>query len=385
MEDYNDIKAMLKPRRDFKASDELRIKISSTLDRHTSRRNFSGWFWGVGISTVAAAILILVFMPSGLSAKDVLRQALTSLHQAGQIEMTVDIRTRPMENFRYINLNDGFVNHRISISRSDSVMQWRIDKGERTATGNGSRIYNWIDDMKIGWLSEGDNPSDLLGYLATLLSPESILDAELRQTLNDNEAGYDMTRNSDEIILTIHSLPKGDFTNPYMLNASIMESENIRQYIFETESNRLKSASVKVVHNGIETEVLRITSINYNTSIDNITALPSDIRFIDVTTSPISGLTALNPTEAATVILKAFETWDTSILDAAIDSNILQSVYRNDLRGAILLSVGRSFNSGNENNTFVPYTLKLADGSIKSHNLVMQKNQIGAWIVVGGL
>lgn len=385
MEDYNEIKAILKHRRDFKASDELRTRINATLDAHTSERSLSGWFFGLGASVVAAAILLLVFIPSGLSAKDILRQALTSLHEAGLIEMTVDIRTRPMENFRYINLDDGFVSHRIDISRTDSTMHWRIDKGGRTAVGNDTHIYNWIDNLKIGWRSEGDTPAELLGYLATLLSPESILDAELRQCLDDNESGYELTRNRDEIILTVRSRPKGNFMNPYMLNASIGESENIRQYVFETESNRLKSASVKVVHDGIATEVLKITSITYNASANGITALPSDIDFIDVTPPHMPGLAALNPTEAASIILKAFEKWDSPILDATIHSNLLQSVYRNDLQGAILLSVGRPFNSGNENTIFVPYTLRLADGSIKNHNLAMQKNQTGAWIVVGGL
>jgi len=49
------------------------------------------------------------------------------------------------------------------------------------------------------------------------------------------------------------------------------------------------------------------------------------------------------------------------------------------------LSIGESFNSGNEGIIFVPYVLRLADGSEKRHNLALQKSSQGGWIVVGGL
>lgn len=99
----------------------------------------------------------------------------------------------------------------------------------------------------------------------------------------------------------------------------------------------------------------------------------------------LQGLQGLTATEAASVFLNALETWDETILDNAVDENLKDVMYGPDLKGSILMSVGKSFNSGNEGTTFVPYVLRLPDGREKRHNLALQKSYQGGWIVVGGL
>lgn len=72
MDDYKDIKELLRPRRDIKASDELRRKVGKALERDRRNRIARKWLYG-GISlTAVAALLLLVIVPSGLSAKEVL-------------------------------------------------------------------------------------------------------------------------------------------------------------------------------------------------------------------------------------------------------------------------------------------------------------------------
>ena len=158
MEDYKEIKEMLKPRRDIKASEELRHKVNSALERSGRKQAIREWtFGGIGLSAVAA-ILIFVLIPSGMSAKEILAEAIKAIRGTEYIEMTVDIRTRPVENFGYIGINEDFVAHNIYIADSDSLLKWRIDKGERVATGNGSDIYVWLPSLKLGMhLSEIDN------------------------------------------------------------------------------------------------------------------------------------------------------------------------------------------------------------------------------------
>lgn len=184
MEEYKDLTELLKPRRKFMASEELRTRIDSTLISHAKKDSFLAWGWGIGISIAVAAIFILIFIPSGLSAKEILREAIASLCNADRISMIVEIRTRPMENFKYINLEDDFVCHHIDIMRTETTLQWCIDKGGRTAIGNGSMTYNWIEELKIGWSSGNANNTEILGYLSTLLSPESILESELHGCLS---------------------------------------------------------------------------------------------------------------------------------------------------------------------------------------------------------
>ncbi|MDE6575253.1 MAG: hypothetical protein K2L84_07975, partial [Muribaculaceae bacterium] len=135
-------------------------------------------FSGISLGAVAA-ILVLVFIPSGISAKEILAQAMDALAGAENLRMLVDVRTRPVENFRYINLNDEFVTHHIDIAENDSLLKWRIDKGERIALSTGKDIYTWIPSVKLGFHLNDTQNKDILGYMANLLSPRKIIEAEL--------------------------------------------------------------------------------------------------------------------------------------------------------------------------------------------------------------
>lgn len=113
MEDYKDIKESLMPRRDIKASGELRRRVRLALDRDRAKHIRRTLMWGSFSLGAVAAMLIFILLPSGLSARDILAEAIEALRNAGNIEMVVDIRTRPVENFRYIDIHEDFVSHRI--------------------------------------------------------------------------------------------------------------------------------------------------------------------------------------------------------------------------------------------------------------------------------
>lgn len=113
MEDYKDIRESLMPRRDIKASGELRRRVRLALDRDRAKHIRRTWMWGSFSLGAVAAMLIFILLPSGLSARDILAEAIEALRDAGNIEMIVDIRTRPVENFRYIDIHEDFVSHRI--------------------------------------------------------------------------------------------------------------------------------------------------------------------------------------------------------------------------------------------------------------------------------
>ena len=384
MEDYKEIKEMLKPRRDIKASEELRNKVDSALERKGRKQAIREWtFGGIGLSAVAA-ILIFVLIPSGMSATEVLAEAIKALGETEYIEMTVDIRTRPVENFGYIGINEDFVAHNIYIADSDSLLKWRIDKGERVATGNGSDIYVWLPSLKLGMhLSDVDNER-VLGYMATLLTPGKVLETELYNCTNGDGAEYMVNKKGSEIILTVHAAPQGNFENPYLLNTSISESENIRRYVIDADTKRLKSATVSVISRNREITVLDISAINYGRRKDDICCLADGIRYVE-TENQLVGLTGVSAEEAALIVLNAFVNWDNSILDKVMPREISDIAYKEKFSGSILISIGRSFTSGTGRSIFVPYTLELRNGSIHRHNIALQETDSGGWIVTGGL
>lgn len=383
MDKYKEIEELLKPRRDIKASDELRLKVIRAVDRSDRRKEVRKWIFG-GISLGAvAAVLILLLIPSGLSAKEILAEAINALG-AEDIEMVVEVRTRPVENFGYIDVKEDFVTHHIFISGSDSLLRWRIDKGERIATGNGTDIYTWMPALKLGWhLSERDCEKTL-GYMATLLTPRKILETELYNCIGSKGAEYTVNRSGDDIILTVHDMPQGNFDNLYLLNTSVAESENIRRYVIDADSNRLKSASVSVISGSREIPVLKIISINYGRHRNEICRLDDGIRYVETENQPV-GLGGLSAEEAATTILNAFTNWDEAILDKVMMQEVADVAYRKKFCGARLISIGHSFTSGTGNSIFVPYTLELRDGTMQRHNIAMQKTDSGGWVVAGGL
>ncbi|MDE5628698.1 MAG: hypothetical protein K2I69_03965 [Muribaculaceae bacterium] len=384
MDDYKEIQELLKPRRDIKASDALRRKVRIALHNERRKRSVRNRiFSGISLGAVAA-ILVLVFIPSGISAKEILAQAMDALAGAGNIEMLVDVRTRPIENFRYINLNDEFVTHHIDIAENDSLLKWRIDKGERIALSTGKDIYTWIPSVKLGFHLSDTQNKDILGYMANLLSPRKIIEAELQNCINNKNTDYKINKSDSDIILTVHAAAQGNFDNPYLLNSSITESDNVRRYIIDAVSKKLKSATVSVISGGKEIEVLKVVSINYGSYNDNPFTLDKDIKFVETENSP-AGLKGLTAEETASAVLNAFADWDETILDSVMIPEISEAVYREQYSGSKLISIGQSFTSGSGNSVFVPYTLRLRSGTLRRHNVALQKTDMGGWIVVGGL
>ena len=384
MDDYKEIQELLKPRRDIKASDALRRKVRITLHNERKKRSVRNRvFSGISLGAVAA-ILVLVFIPSGISAKEILAQAMDALAGAENLRMLVDVRTRPVENFRYINLNDEFVTHHIDIAHTDSLLKWRIDKGERIALSTGKDIYTWIPSVKLGFHLSDTQNKDILGYMANLLSPRKIIEAELQNCINDKNTDYKVNKSDSDIILTVHAAAQGNFDNPYLLNSSITESDNVRRYIIDAVSKKLKSATVSVISGGKEIEVLKVVSINYGVYNEKSFMPDNEIKYIETEKSP-GGLKDLSAEETASAVLNAFADWDVTILDQVMIPEISEAVYREQYSGSKLISIGQSFTSGSGNTVFVPYTLRLRSGSVHRHNVALQKTDTGGWIVVGGL
>lgn len=385
MDDYKDIKDLLKPRRDIKASAAFREKIEEDMRTRSHANSGAKWLWSSLTVGAAAAVLALLLIPTGLSAKDILIDAISAIRESNSIEITADIRTESREIFDYISPKSEFVGHEIIVHRCDSATYWYVNKGERAAEKNADGLYVWIEPYNIGWHYPEQN-IDVLGYLNILLNPEQILESELQYTLSAPKADYDVAKKDGEIILTIHSMPEGDYANPYVLNTSVRESESIRRYVMDAQTRRLKSATVAMVMDGKEVEVLKLTDINYAPDDKPLPPIPSNIRFIKAveSTSP-TGIPGLDARETASVILNALSDWDTDVLHQFLYPES-EEVYRQMYEGAQLLTLGAPFHSGaNPDQIFVPYTLRLKDGSIRKKAIALLRYPNEAWLFDGGL
>ena len=112
--------------------------------------------------------------------------------------------------------------------------------------------------------------------------------------------------------------------------------------------------------------------------------LPNGIKFVEFDNQP-DGLNGLSAEEAASTFLNAFADWDEDVIDKMLERELQHAFYREYYQGAKLCSIGRAFMSGSGNSVFVPYTLKLRDGTSQRHNIALQRTNSGGWVVAGGL
>lgn len=384
MDKYNELRDLLKPRRDIKASEEFRHKIENEIASRTRSRLGKVYVWAAASVGMAATILMFGIFPNDVSATDVLKNAIESISNVQHIEMKAEIRTYSHEIFEQIDPNADFISHDFIIQRKDSSTYWYINKGQRCAEKNSTGLYVWLDKYNLGWHYEGKEP-DVLGYLNILIYPEKILESEYQNLSSMAYSDYKISRRGEEIIFSIHSLPDGNYTNPYSLNTSIHQSENIRKYILDAKDCRLKYASVSIISDAQETEVLRVTDINYDTTNESLPSIPDKIAFIDENKKML-GIPGLNAMESASVFLNAFYDWNTEILYRFINPLEAEDIYKSLYDKASLIDIGYTFKSGsNPNIVFIPYTLRLRDGYIKKGNLAMANYSYGTWTFDGGL
>ncbi|MDE5887091.1 MAG: hypothetical protein K2H46_05825 [Muribaculaceae bacterium] len=386
MDDYKDIIDLLTPRREVKVSSSFRERIRETV-RKRKRSKILKKYILTGVALSAAALfMVILLIPDGLSAAQLLSKTIDSFLGTPNVELQVDIRTLPRDNFILVDPEEEFVTHHIKTRRTDSTTYWSIDKGGRTAVKNSEGVFVWIKEYNIGWYSSNRN-TDVLDYLSVFVNPEKTLERELELTSGKYGAKYELKKEKGRYFLTVRSQKEGDFSNPYMLNKSIVEAQTVRRYVINADNNHLESASVAMLVNGEEREVIRITDVKYLHGDIELASIPSGIRFqeMDQLYDNLSGFTGMDEKETASVLFNAFKDWDTSVIYRLVSPDMAE-ILRKDYEGATLLSMGTPFRSGNQKDlTFVPYSLKLKNNYIKNFNLAITKNSKGVWIVTGGL
>lgn len=385
---YDEIRRMLVPRREIKASPSLRRRVAQTARAARVRRLRSGMLRALLPACAAAAIIAIVFFPTGMSANELLVSAIAAMKPQRSIYVELDIRTRRGDNFAYINPDKPFVRHTLRAVSTDSGLNWWADKGARMACGTSGEAWVWLDD-NIGW-HVNSSPDKILDYMGIFLRPSDIFESELSATTSGTADNYRIERGNGEITLTVHGYADGDFTNPYMLNKSIAESDNIRRYVFDARSRLLKRASVAIIDShGNETEVIRLRGIRYGVDTTPLAVTPPDgVKFIDRTRPRQSphGYAGADAAEVADALLKSLKDWDTDIIYRLIEPEEAEILYRPYLVGAKVLHIGKPFASGrNPDLTFVPYSILYADGRIADMNLALKRQDDGGWRVSGGI
>ena len=134
-----------------------------------------------------------------------------------------------------------------------------------------------------------------------------------------------------------------------------------------------------------------MTKIVYDAPVDTatLTALPEGIAWNDLR-RPLSGtrLAGIGAREAAELILRAMNGWDTEVLNEALrffgpnGCELVRGIYE----GVTPSEIGEPVRSGEYPGQFVPCKLLMRDGSVREIMLALRNdNAEGCWVVDGGI
>ncbi|WP_303272883.1 anti-sigma factor [uncultured Alistipes sp.] len=345
---------------------------------------------------MAAAVLVIAALTLGLNtparaARNNFAQAVVAMEGVRSIRIELRIRTDEDEHFDYTNPLDEPVPHTLEAIYTPQLL-WRIEKPGRKALYDGRHTYLWFDALAEGEIlpySPG-----VAGMLYLLIDPGQLLSFEEQLTRSHDGSRYTLHREGDTLRLTVHSPAQGDFSQSgYMRNASVAESDTRREYRFDAASGRLLGGSITFLSaDGRERTLLEIDRIEYDAPLDaaTLTALPEGITWRDQTQTEAtaSRLAGIDAGRAARLILDAFATWDSAILDEALSAYGARGrqLLRNRYAGATVVECSAPVRSGNYPGLFIPCRLRMADGTTEKLHLALRNdNAQQRWVVDGGL
>jgi len=355
------------------------------------------------VTAIAAVLVVLfilfpIFNHSGSfqnkaqAAKTLLQNSINALTDVKSLYMEFNVRTLEGDNFEYINVNEGFVEHKLwKVFGNPS--KWRLEKPGRTVVMDGKNQYLYISGPGSMALV-ADTNAGYVEWMKILLNPVQILQTE-KENARQNGAKYQVENKGNIIILTVKAKAMGDFSNSYMLNTSIPESNNSRVYTFDKSTNLLKSLEVYVDSAGKEVQVLVLKTIKYNEPVDdsNFTIkLPSTLNWVtmkEMENDKHTGMTGITSEDVAKRFFTAChkEDWATvrQLIPGFLNFVQLQLAVKEQYGGLTIISIGKSFKSGLYPGEFVPYEVRCKSGNVKKWKLAIRNdNPEKKWVVDGG-
>ncbi len=181
---------------------------------------------------------------------------------------------------------------------------------------------------------------------------------------------------------------QGSFANDWARNKSIPESDHTCVYRFDSGSKRLEGVQVLVSVAGADIVVAEFTDIRYNEVFPATlytVQLPADVNWMTDPAAKPGQVSLRGPKEAAAYFFDALanENWD-AVLQVTYGTRVPEGV-KQDYGGLQVISIGEPFQSGLYAGYYVPYQVRLRDGSTKTHKLAVRNdNPAHRWMMDGG-
>ena len=385
----------LKPKIAINASQNFTKNIIYKLNMEDKKMKKQILFWS---KTVAAVVLALVVsfavffsinsthQVSACPVNQIFAESLIAFSKNTSMRIEMKIRTLKGDNFELIGTEYGFVKNQIKVEFSDPK-KWIIEKPRRTVLCDGKNQY--LDIKNFDFVIKADADAGFVGWLSILFSPDKILEIEKERSEKD-ASNYTVKETKKQLILTVFSKAQGDFTNDYMKNSSVTESDNKRVFCFDKKTHQLQSFKLYIIKNKKEILVMKTTSIKYNEPFDtqdfdaklfgNKTIKNAE----DLHPKPDEELKNKTPEEIARYFFESCASSDWERVEKVFPYT--NSDIKDYLGGLQVVEIGKSFKSGEYPGFFVPYTIKLKNGYVKKFNLAVRNDTPEEmWMVDGGI
>ena len=126
----------------------------------------------------------------------------------------------------------------------EEPVKWRVDKGERVVVFDGKSQYLWLPQTETA--IKADSKANFTEWFKILLEPEKILMKEQNVT-KAKGSKVTMNEKNGELFMTITSKAQGNFINDYCKNKSVEESDNRREYTFDSKTKLLKGLKIFIL------------------------------------------------------------------------------------------------------------------------------------------
>jgi outer membrane lipoprotein-sorting protein len=339
--------------------------------------------WNRTISTASAA------------AVQVLTEATKAIEDVRSIHIKARMRTLPGDNFSLIGLEYDFVPIEMWKKINDAgVVLWRIEKPGRVIVTDGNST---IMLMRPNHAVKGERPYPIGcfdAWCGHLLNVNGLLDSAIQEAKNRSDTELhlrqEVSSSGPESVLEIKSKATGDYTNDYLRNKFISDSDNKKVYYFDAETKLLKGFEVFVHGDKEDVLIFEVNEIEYNPQIDDglfTLELPQDVIWSQEPQVLPDNEKYVNmtPKQTAEAFFKACadENWDEFLKfygSSRVDERIKEFY-----GGLEIISIGEPFKSGLYPGWFVPYEIKFKNGGTKKMNLAVRNdNPAKRYVVDGG-
>jgi outer membrane lipoprotein-sorting protein len=377
----------------FGASTMNAIRNAAALETTATGNfwNIQGWRrWTLAACAAALLIFLLPIVPLHLGgghstpAFSVLAQSIDAMSDLQTIHLTGRMRTAPGDNFELIGTDYGFVP--LELWRQYNPSRWRVEKPGRIVVMDGQSSILYISQSNA--YMKASPQAGFVDWLQPLLNPEGILQSEL----DSAKKGLSVATVSEAdgtTTLTVQRNAAGSFANTWARNKSIAESDHTCIYKFDSATKRLESLQVLIRAGGQDVSVLELSSIRYNEVLpDTLFALQIPEGAAQLTTAetmPATSASISGPKETAEYFFNGFARKDWDAVLNVFPMNPIPDRMKSAYGGLSIESIGEPFQSGLYPGYFVPYRVRMVDGSEKSMNLAVRNdNPQKRWTVDGG-